>query len=101
MLQRSPRHDDISHRSIPGHRCWHISWKQQSLSDIKPLWLTVDLQEDTQEGGSQTVMLAVAEDEEMGGSMQLAAADAVEEEDVPRPEVVQCFALYPQNCWQS
>ena len=32
-------------------------------------------------------MLAVAEDEEMGGSMQLAAADVLEEEDMPRPEV--------------
>ncbi len=43
--------------------------------------------------GSQTVMLAVAEDEEMGGSTQLAAADVVEEEVVAHPEVMQCFAL--------
>lgn len=33
------------------------------------------------EGGSQTVMLAMAEDEEMGGSMQPAPADAAGEDE--------------------
>ena len=41
-----------------------------------------------EDGGSQTVMLAVAGDEEMGVSMQAAAVDVAEEAEVVRIEVL-------------